>query len=368
VRVAPFPDRRTIANLRSLSDDELLRRLSELLHTSRRGESVLVAHIGEVDQRKLYAREAAPSMFAYCTDVLHLSEQEAYLRITVARAAREHPVLLAMLADGRLHLTAIARLAPHLTSENRMAVLARAVHKSKRQVEELVAEISPRPDAPATVRKLPEPRIAAAAPASPEPQPPVPAESTPERASPAPAPSAQRPATVEPTAPARYKVQFTASAEFRDKLDRLVALMRRRVPDGNLAAILEEAVTEKLRRLEARRFGRTTSPRPSVPTSDTSGTRSRYVAAAIRRAADARDGGQCAYTGPDGRRCTSRERLEFDHAIAHGRGGDRSVGNIRLMCRTHNLYLAERVYGKEIMARYRRRVSGTQATRGSPAR
>ena len=62
-------------------------------------------------------------MYAYCTERLHLSEAEAYLRIAAARASRQHPILLAMLADGRLHLTAIAKLAPHLTPDNRDAVL-----------------------------------------------------------------------------------------------------------------------------------------------------------------------------------------------------------------------------------------------------
>ena len=47
-------------------------------------------------------------MFSYPTDVLHLSEAEAYLRIAAARASRRHPVLLTMLDDGRLHLTLIA--------------------------------------------------------------------------------------------------------------------------------------------------------------------------------------------------------------------------------------------------------------------
>ena len=78
--------------LESLSDEELLRRLAELLHQSRRTEADLVAHIAEVDERRLYAREASPSMFAYCTEVLHLSEAEAYLRVTAARASRDHPV------------------------------------------------------------------------------------------------------------------------------------------------------------------------------------------------------------------------------------------------------------------------------------
>ncbi len=142
--------------LRSIPDDELLRRLAEILRQSRRVEADLVAHIAEVDARRLYARSASPSMFAYATEVLHLSEAEAYLRIAAARASREHPVLLAMLADGRLHLTAIAKIAPHLTAKNREGLLARAAHKSKREIEELVAEVSPRPDVPAVMRRLPD--------------------------------------------------------------------------------------------------------------------------------------------------------------------------------------------------------------------
>ena len=74
----------------------------------------------------------------------------------MARAAREHPVLLEMLRDGRLHLSGIARLAPHLTRENSEAVLKRACRMSHREIRELVAELEPRPDVAPSVRKLPE--------------------------------------------------------------------------------------------------------------------------------------------------------------------------------------------------------------------
>ncbi len=107
-----------------------------------------------MDARRLYIREA-PSMFAYCTQVLHLSEHEAYARITVARASRRYPVLLAMLRDGRLHASGIGKLVPHLTDANADELLARATHKTKRQIEEFVAAIVPKPDVPATVRKVP---------------------------------------------------------------------------------------------------------------------------------------------------------------------------------------------------------------------
>jgi hypothetical protein len=141
--------------LHSIPDDDLLRQLSDLLKDSRRVESDLVAHIGEVDARRLYAREACSSMFAYCMEVLHLSEHEAYLRIAAARASRKYPTILAMLGDGRLHLSGIGKLASHLTEANCEEVLARAAHKSKREIEELVAELAPKPDVPASVRKLP---------------------------------------------------------------------------------------------------------------------------------------------------------------------------------------------------------------------
>jgi hypothetical protein len=332
--------------LQSLPDDELLHRLAQLMGDSRRVESDLVAHIGEVDERRLYAREASPSMFAYCTEVLHLSEAETYLRITAARASREHPVLLTMLADGRLHLTGIAKLAAHLTQENREVLLKRATHRSKREIEELVAELSPRPDAPAVMRKLPERRDGVAA-REPELRP----DGVPHSRGPVPVPAP--PAVVEPLAPSRYKVQFTASAELHDKLERLRALMRSKVPDGDLAAIIEQAVTEKLERLEARRFAATKTPRKGLSETDTSAS-SRHIPASVRRAVQARDGMRCGYVDEQGRRCTERDRLEFHHRRPFGLGGDHSPENVSLACREHNRLFAEHDYGLGAMATYRR--------------
>ena len=144
--------------LSALSDDELLVRLSDALKESRCGEAMLVAHIAEVDARRLFSREAAPSMFRFCLDVLHLSEAQAYRRITAARLSRRFPALLTMLEDGRLHLCGIAVIAKHLTEANCEEVLARATHKSKRELEELVAELAPKPDVPPTIRKKPQPK------------------------------------------------------------------------------------------------------------------------------------------------------------------------------------------------------------------
>jgi hypothetical protein len=350
--------------LHSVPDDELLQRLTQLTGDSRGVEADLVAHVGEVDVRRLYLREASPSMFSYCTDVLHLSEAEAYLRINCARIAREHPVLLTMLADGRLHLSGIVKLAPRLTVENRDQLLERATHRSKRQIEELLAELFPRPDSPALVRKLPErhpsiPPVARSLMKSTAPE----VELRPDAVhfSSAAAPPSARSAIVEPLAPARYKVQFTASSELRDKLQRLQALMRTRIPDADLAAIVEDAVTEKLARLEARRFGKAKAPRKQVSTSDTT-PGSRYIPAAVKRVVTERDQQRCRYEDRRGRRCSARGQLEYHHRHLFAFGGDRSPDNIALMCKRHNRFLAEHDYGVSKMARYRQDVgSGSES-------
>jgi len=340
--------------LESLTDDEVLASLHDLLRQSRRVEAPLVAHIGEVHARHLYARSAASSMFCYCTQILHLSEGEAQLRIIVAKAAREHPVLLEMLTDGRLHLSGIAKLAPVLTLDNRDALLARAVHKSKRQIEEMVAELAPKPGVPSVMRKSPE-----------RPLPPVAAVPAPVEAhlldghsdgrvaslSPPDIPrsAATRRTAFEPLSPARYKIQFTCGSELRDDLERLQALMRLEVPDGNLAAIIGKAVKEMRQRLEARRYAQTKSPRKRKARIDSP---SRYVAAATRRFVYGRDGSQCGFVDDEGRRCPERHQLQYHHRHAFGRGGGHDPENIGLMCGPHNQYLAELEYGREKMARY----------------
>src|SRR3990172_6005351 len=325
--------------LQSISDDDLLRRLTKLVQQSRRVEADLIAHIGEVDHRRLYAREACSSMFVYSIEVLHLSEPEAYLRIAVARAARKHPVLLAMLGDGRLHLSGIAILAPHLTEENRDKVLARAAHKSKRQIEELAAKLAPKPDVPSAIRKLPTRAPAPALQLRPDGV----KNEMPSR----PAPPPPAPAIVQPLAPARYQVKFTASRELRDKLERLQGLM-----NVDLAVVIEAAVTEKLERIEAKRYGETKNPRKTVEDTDTS-PRSRYIPAAVKRIVRRRDSGQCRFVDKNGRRCTERRGLEFHHHDPFGRGGDHDPDQISLMCNAHNAYLAEREYGKAVMDQFR---------------
>ena len=152
--------RSALGQFSNLSDSDLLAHLHLAAQAEHRATAHLVALLIELDVRRLYLSEGFPSLFAYCTDVLHLSEPAAYNRIEVARAARRFPIILDGLACGKLTSASVKLLAPHLTPENHADVLTRARHKSKRDVELLVATLHPRPDVPSVIRKLPAARPA----------------------------------------------------------------------------------------------------------------------------------------------------------------------------------------------------------------
>lgn len=193
-----------------LSDCDLLARVRDAVREERVATARLIALLMELDARRLYLGEGCSSLFTYCTQVLHLSEHAAYNRIETARAARRFPGILDLVECGAVTLTTVRLLAPHLTEANHRDVLERARHKSKREVELLVAVLNPRPDVRSMVRKLPTP-AALSMPAAELQETAKPSVSTSiEAPSVAPTP---RPAEVKPIAPERYKIQFTVSRE-----------------------------------------------------------------------------------------------------------------------------------------------------------
>src|SRR6185295_6279883 len=140
----------------ALSDQDLLARLEGLARSEREASAELVAHLAALDGRPaLYAAQGYGSLFSYCTQALRLSEDAACNRIEAARACRRFPLILDRLASGSLSLTSIRLLSRHLTAENHEAVLEKARHRTRREIDVLVAELAPRPDLPSTVRKLP---------------------------------------------------------------------------------------------------------------------------------------------------------------------------------------------------------------------
>ena len=427
--------------LEALSDRQLLDGLGAVLGSGRRLVAELVAHLGEVEERRLHLEAACSSMFSYCVNRLGLSEDEACRRIEVARLARRYPAIFPLLAAGKLSLSVAALLKPHLSVDNQLDLLATVSGKSVQQAREVLAARFPRPDVPSSLRKLPEPRAAQ----PPSTKTPAPAVSQGGAVCTASPPSgtftwsslqsldcplvtlvpeactdgnddttstsqpsvgsrspAQKPrvSRIEPLAAQRYKVQFTADAELKSKLELAQDLLRHAHPSGDFGLIIGRALDLLIETLMKRRFGvrarrkahstakpsnaakrfNTASPsdsaKPSymamrsdaVTPSDTAqatvttgdgavatpssefhpsrAATSRYVSRAARRSVLERDGLRCSWVDARGSRCDARAWLEHDHCQPRGQGGGAEPDNLRLLCRAHNHFAAEREYGR----------------------
>ena len=396
---------RLLAVAARLSDADLLHRVMALAGGEREATVELVAHLAELDARRLYRGEGFGSLFSYCTGALRLAEHAAYNRIEAARASRRVPAILDLLADGTLNLSTVRLLAPHIRPDNFESLVALAKGKSKRDVEALVARLAPRPDVAASVRRLPAPVQAAAVPppvppsvpfGAPQPAVPTAAalatregvtdepattpaaslgsapagglahHSSPPASSltlpptaagnPRAVPSdtsaasppgrpAQR-AVVTPLAPERYRVQFTVGEATHEKLRRVQDLLRREIPDGDPGAIFDRALTLLLEDVARKKVALTSHPRNARATA----TRSRHIPARVKRAVWLRDGGRCAFVASAGRRCNERAFLEFHHREPYAIGGEATVANISLRCRQHNDHEAELAFGSSARA------------------
>jgi hypothetical protein len=320
-----------------LTDDALLAEVKRLTRCERATTATLIAHLAEVDARELFRAEGCSTMFSYCTEVLRLSEHATFLRLRAARAAQQHPEILAELSSGALNLSSIKLIEPHLTRENEAELLDVARHKSKREVERLIRDRYPLPEVPSTVRKLPMAAHAAqGAGANPAPSAGLGAATLEVMCEPVARVRAPRPNVIAPLAPERYRVQFTASQALHDNLRRAQDLLRHRIPNGDVSQVFEFALTALVEKLEKQKLAATDRPRASRRPAPGS----RTVPAEVRRAVWKRDGGRCAFIGKNERHCTETGFLEFHHVVAFAHGGEATIENIALRCRAHNQHEA----------------------------
>jgi hypothetical protein len=289
-----------IARFRSmsqLSDHQLKADFFQLSQKGHRLDAELLLYLGELDQRRLYREEACSSAFGFCVTRMGYSEDVAYKRVGAARLMRQFPRIYDLLAEGKLHLTALMLLKPHLTVDNHQDWLLAACNKSKREVELLVASRCPVPAAQTTVRRLPSPKPAPIPPSAPVASAPTMSsptgseegalsqtigavEATPlsavsATAAVASAGSAAPPRSagsagkvsqagqVAPLSSSTYRVTFTASAELKQKLDRARELLSHRIPPSDLPALIERALDQLLEREQTRRYGATQKRKPA---------------------------------------------------------------------------------------------------------
>jgi hypothetical protein len=345
--------------LGGLGNDELLAALPVLVQRGNENTADLLAHLAELDERRLYVDLGFPSLFAYCLEALGLCESAAGRRTTAARVCRRFPEAFARVARGELHLSALCAMNPHLNQENAAELFDACSRKTRRQVEEALAKRFPRPDIKDQIRRLPGG------------------------------------SSLDPLSEDHYGVHFTADGEFRALLEKARALTRHQVLAGDLAGLMTLGLQALIRETEKKRFavGRRPKAHPPGGSDSRPGTRvsdaahaeaggfdqgnarrqrSRHVPAAVARSVYLRDDGQCTFVAQDGTRCGARDFIEIDHIDPFAVGGVTDTQNLRLRCRAHNQQHARKYFGKgyiqAVIARARRDGRGAGKSSGSGAR
>jgi hypothetical protein len=204
-------------------------------------------------------------------------------------------------------------------------------------------------------------------------------------------PSEPEPASPPWLEPLRYKVQFEASEEYVELVEKAKALLSQTAPRVDLGELHLRAMRALVTELERKKYAATDRPRqraahaaatqpptPSVaepaPDGQLAGgdaaqsrnapeprsqlehgpecprQRGRHVPAALRRAVFERDEGRCTFRSDSGERCRETAHLEFHHLVPFARGGEHRLDNLTLRCRAHNALAAEQDFGRDFVA------------------
>lgn len=284
-----------------LSDKNLLSEVGALVEKERQTTEQILNHLQEIHRRRLYADLGYSSLYKYLVRGLGYSEGAAARRVGALNLVYKVPEAKAMIGRGELNLTvanATHRFTKAKNREDTRNILARVKNKTKDEVDLEFLKIEQH--------------------------------------------SSAKPRELKNRVnDSQMRIHITVANKTVEKLDQLKAI-KKMSTDQALDHSLDCAFTayEKSLKRERRAEGaRKLGPRKAT----------RAIPMDIRRAVLLRAESQCEFQG-----CDERRNLEFEHIKPYAFGGDSTLDNIRLFCRTHNQRAAIKSFGQEKMDQYLR--------------
>ncbi|MEQ1877302.1 MAG: HNH endonuclease signature motif containing protein, partial [Bdellovibrionia bacterium] len=314
-------------NLNKYSDDGLLLSLGGLLDQERKTDRLILLHLLEVSERRLYAKRGFDSLFAMLVGFFKLSEGSANRRLQAMRILKDVPLAQNSLLTGEVNLTTLSmsqiqvRQEEKLTGEKmsleRKAAIVESI-KNKTQAEAAI-ELFKQLPATATYPRNEERRIS--------------------------------------------ENETRLSHNFPDrvlnKLKRLREIWSHVNPGMDYVEIIERCADEILKRVDPsleratpglkeemphrlaapakHRVTKHTKASPVARPSEARPERPTYYSKETKRKIYSQAGACCEFVDPKtDRRCRSRFLLEIDHKIPIWAGGGSESENLQLLCSTHN--------------------------------
>jgi hypothetical protein len=292
-------------NLKHLTDETLENDINALVRTERETLTSLLHHLMEYDRRRLYSKYKFRSLFQYLVEGKGYPEDQAYRRIAAMKLLKELPQIEDKITSGSLSLTNLGLASSFFKKET----------KAFTKIEKL--EVLEKLDGKSTREAV---RIAACL-------------------SSTPAPKVRE--SVRPVSANESEVKFAAGHELLLKIEKLKGLLAHSNPQISLSDLVDKLCDLGIQVWDPAQK----KPRKTAAPRDLAQQKSK---AEIKREVWRKAESQC-------QNCGSFYALEEDHSWPFAMGGELTLQNMRLLCRSCNQRAAIEFYGIEKMDQFRNR-------------
>lgn len=275
-------------DLSQIENHELLNRLEKLSRTERKITHIILWHILELENRRLYADHGFSSCFEYLTQGLGYSEGSANRRLQSARLLKQVPDVAKKIEAGSLNLSQLAQVQKCLRHEKQngkpltiaraQEILSLVENKNTFETEKVLAKEFNR--------------------------------------------------TIEirekllPQKDNSVKLEIILTAEQMKELELAKSLSSHACPAGTWAEVISYLAKNHNKKPKSTARG--------------------YLSVKVRRELFSKANHCCEYIDPlTQRKCASKYQLQIDHLVPVAKGGGDKSTNLRILCRTHNIHAAK---------------------------
>ncbi len=296
-------------NLKQLSNHALVLQMQGLVKSERKMTHLILTHILEIQERKLYAEMGYDSLFSYLTKYFGYCESSAYRRIQSARLLKQVPALASKIESGTVNLSQLTQIQKCIKNENSCGAIV-ASQKTIGIVEKIENKNSFE-----TLKVLSQEFNQAI----------------------------QKSESTKPQQDGSVRLEIVLTTEEYEILKKAKSSLSHVCSDNSWGSLFVTMAKKQIR-VKSEKPHQGEPLKTSTTQSFASEQKYRpYMGVKIKSELFKKADHCCEFQNPhSGQKCKSTYQLEIDHVRPLALGGDHDVRNLRVLCRTHNQLMAQK--------------------------